>query len=130
MSHKVLKLLFIFVLFMKLKNHIALLFVIIFLGKLVTMDAKFLGVFLDSNGVTLVNKMCKKKSHLSNASEDVSTATLDQSLEMDFLCHTVFDHKIAQWGMVLSEVNFRQYQYTTPGLFSTPREKFYPPPKA
>ena len=115
---------------MKLKNYIALLFVIIFLGKLVTMDAKFLGAFLDSNGVTLVNKMCSKKPQLSNTSEDISTATLDQGLEMDFLCHTVFDHKIADWGMAISEDNFRQYKYMTPGLFSTPREKFYPPPKA
>lgn len=119
----------IFVLFMQLKNYIALLFVVIFLGKLVTMDAKFFGAFLDSSGVTLVNKMCSKKPLLSNAAEDISTATIDQGLEMDFLCHSVFDHQLADWGVALTEDNFRKYNYQTPGIFSTPREKFYPPPK-
>ena len=114
---------------MQLKNYIALLFVIIFLGKIVTVDAKFLDAFLDSSGVTLVNKRCSKKSLLSNATQDISTATVDQRLEMDFLCHTVFDHQLTDWDVALTLNNFRKYNYQTPGIFSTPREKFYPPPK-
>lgn len=113
---------------MQWKNYIALLFVVIFLGKMLTMDTKFFGAFLDSSGVTLVNKMCSKPQ-LSPAAEDISTVTLNQGLEMDFLCHTVFDHQIAEWTVSLTKDNFRKYTYQTPGIFSPPRDKFYPPPK-
>ena len=114
---------------MQFKNYIAILFVVIFLGKLVTMDANFFGVFLDSSGVTLVNRMCSKKPLLTVASDDISTAKVNQGLEMDFLCHTIFDHQLGEWVVALTEDNFRKHNYQTPGLFSTPREKFYPPPK-
>lgn len=93
------------------------------------MDAKFFSSFLDSSGMTLVNKLCHKKSLLNNNSKDISTATASQVFEIDFLCHTVFDHKIAEWVWRLPEGNFQKYNYQTPGIFSTPREKFYPPPK-
>lgn len=93
------------------------------------MDAKFFGAFLDSTGVTLVNKMCSKKQQFKSTSLDISTATVEQGLEMEFLCHTVFDHNIAEWVVALTEDNFRNYNYKAPGVFSTPRKKFYPPPK-
>lgn len=93
------------------------------------MDAKFFGVFHDSSEVTLVNKLCHKKSLFSNKAEKVDTASANQIFEFDYLCHTVFDHKIAEWIWIMPEDNFRKYNYQTPGIFSTPREKFYPPPK-
>ncbi|SDL32097.1 hypothetical protein SAMN04488034_103184 [Salinimicrobium catena] len=113
---------------MQLKNYIALTLVVIFLGKLLTMDAKFYGTFLESKGVTMVNKMCSKPQ-LKTAKEDIAPASLNQGLEMEFLCHTVFDQTIAEWAVALNEDNFREYSYQTPGLFRTPRDKFYPPPK-
>lgn len=129
MSHKLQSYIFIFVLFMQLKNHIALLLVVIFLGKLMTIDSKAFGAILDSSGVTMVNKMCSKKLLNNKTSKDLTTKTVNQSLEMDFLCHTVFDHNITEWIVTLTEDNFRKYNYQTPGNFSTLQEKFYPPPK-
>lgn len=124
------KLIFIFVTFVQLKNYIALLFVVVFLGRLATVDANFFGLFMESSGVTLVNKMCPKKQLLKSTSEKLSAASASQGFEMSFLCHTVFDQKIAAWNSVTTEDNFQQYIYQAPGIFSTPREKFYPPPKA
>ncbi|MFD0976000.1 hypothetical protein [Salinimicrobium gaetbulicola] len=114
---------------MQLKNHVALLLVVIFLGKLVTVDSKGFGALLDSSGMTLVNKMCSKKLPNNKTSEDLSTDTVIQGLEMDFLCHTAFDHNITEWGVTMTEDNFREYNYQTPGVFSSLQKKFYPPPK-
>ncbi|GAB2775830.1 hypothetical protein [Salinimicrobium soli] len=96
---------------------------------MITIDARLFSVFQNSSEVTLVNKLCHKKSVISNTAEKIATASAHQIFEFDYLCHTVFDHKIAEWVWVLQEDNFRKYNYQTPGIFSTPREKFYPPPK-
>lgn len=114
---------------MQFKRHIALLLVFIFLGKMLTVDAKFLGSLLNSTGVTLVNKNCHKKSLLSGNSDEVSTPDSRQVLKMDLLCHSAFDHSIAEWLAPPIEDNFLKYKYQTPGIFPTPPEKFYPPPK-
>lgn len=113
---------------MQLKNHIAILFVVIFLGKMLTMDSQF-GIFLEDSGVTVVNKTCYKKSDLQNASEELTTANVGHVLQVDFLCHTFFDHSIAEWTPALIENNFRNYKYQTPEIIPTHLEKLYPPPK-
>ena len=113
---------------MELKKHIAFILVVIFLGKMISIDAKLFGVLLDNTGISLVNKRCAKPK-LTPASEVISTASFDQGLEMDFLCHSVFDQNLAEWTVAVIEDNFREYSYQSPGLFPTPRDKFYPPPK-
>ena len=115
---------------MQLKNNIALLLLVIFLGKFSTVDAGFLEFFLHTSGVTLVNKTCPKKQLMKKASEAVSSAKADQELEMNFLCHTVFDQRITALQKSFTADNFQKYNYQAPEIFSTPREKFYPPPKA
>lgn len=113
---------------MQLKSYIATLLVVIFLGKMLTMDLQ-LGIFLEDSGVTVVNKTCYKKSALPNSSEELTTANFGQVLQVDFLCHTFFDHTIAEWTPTLPENNFRNYKYQTPEFFPTHLEKMYPPPK-
>jgi hypothetical protein len=112
------------------KNYIALFFVVVFLARLATVDTNSFELLLSSSGVTMVNKMCPKKQLLKNASEKLSPETAAQEVEMNFLCHTVFDHETTEWKIAMTGENFQQYTYQAPGIFSPPTEKFYPPPKA
>ncbi len=94
------------------------------------MDAKFLGMILNSSEVTLVNKLCPKKQLQTNSVEEYSTDSFTPSFEIDYLCHGVFDIQLQNSSEVIAENNFRQYTYRDPGNFSVPGDKFYPPPKA
>ncbi|MFD2519187.1 hypothetical protein ACFSTG_14860 [Salinimicrobium flavum] len=122
---------YIFAFFMELKNYIALMFVILFAGKVVTVDARIFMILMDSVGVSLVNDRCEKPlfSDQSDAT-DIAEAVMIPSLEMDFLCHTLFDLRIMEWPSGIAYMNFRQYTYQDPGIISSHHEKFYPPPKA
>ncbi|MGB7843459.1 MAG: hypothetical protein WBL21_11745 [Salinimicrobium sp.] len=93
------------------------------------MDFQFFGFYLEGSGVTVVNKTCPKKPQLNKTSEELSTAAVGRVLQVDFLCHTFFDHQVAEWVPTLPEDNFRKYQYQTPEIFPTHLEKLYPPPK-
>lgn len=118
-----------YLLLMGLKNYIAAFLVILFLGKMVTIDAKFLGVIFNASEVTLVNKMCYKK-HLHNHSPDVFTQTdIDSHFEYDYLCQVAFDFKPGEDVKTITENNFKEHNYRAPGTFSITRDKFYPPPK-
>lgn len=114
---------------MSVKNYISAFFILVFLGKLITMDAKIFSVILNSSEVTLVNKLCPKKQFQAEASKEFATANLASFFEYHHLCHTVFDIKISHTSEQLTENNFRRYNYKEPADLSTPGEKFYPPPR-
>lgn len=120
---------FTFVPFVQLKNYIALFFVVIFIGKLATIDSNFFELLMNSSEVTVVNKMCPKKQLLKNSSDKISISSKGEGIEMNFLCHSLFDHEIMGWESITAQNNFQTYSYRSPRIFSPPGDKFYPPPK-
>lgn len=115
---------------MQFKNYIAAFFVVVFLGKMISVDAKLLGMILDNSQVTLVNKLCPKKQLQMGSAEEFSADSFTSSFEVDYLCHVVFDMQLQDLSETIAENNFEKYTYRDPGSFSEPSDKFYPPPKA
>ena len=115
---------------MNVKNYISAFFILVFLGKMITMDAKIFSVLLDPSEVTVVNKLCPKKQFQAGASKEFAAANLASVFEYQHLCQTVFDIKISHTSEQPTENNFRRYNYKEPADLSTPGEKFYPPPRA
>lgn len=115
---------------MQFKNYIAAFLVIVFLGKMVSVDAKLLGMILDSSQVTLVSKLCPKKQLQANSAEEYSGDSFTPSFEVDYLCNVVFTIQLQDSSETIAENNFKKYKYRDPGNFSVPSDKFYPPPKA
>lgn len=115
---------------MNFKNYLAAFFIMVFLGKMVTIDARFLGIIFDTSEVMLVNKLCPKKQLHQDTSQKFATDNVTPSFEIDYLCNVVFDIQVDDSSEALPENNFKKYSYRAPGNFSIPGDKFYPPPKA
>jgi hypothetical protein len=115
---------------MQLKNYIAAVLLMIFLGKMISMDSKILGMIFESYEVTLVSNLCPKKQLQTNSVEEVSEDNLSLSFEIGYLCHAAYDIQLHDSSQALAENNFRKYFYHVPGNFSISGDKFYPPPKA
>lgn len=115
---------------MQFKKYIATFLVLIFLGKMISIDAKYLGVIFDSSEVTLVNKLCPKKQLQQDSTGQYKSDNFDSGFELNYLCHVAFDVQISDSPEAPVESNFRQYSYHAPGKFYAPGDKFYPPPRA
>lgn len=115
---------------MKLKQYIAFLFIIVFLGKFVTIDSRYYGVLLEGSDITIVNKTCPKKAIQKVSPSNFSEATAGYGLEMDFLCHVPVVLEFDEWQWNFKDTNFKEYNYQAPVFFSPLQEKVYPPPKA
>ena len=117
---------------MDIKSYIAVFLAVIFFGKLVMMDSKFLEGILDSNEVTYVNPFCEKnKSELSEAGVtlDLFPASTSQSIAIDSFCNAPFHFEIITWNHVHVQTMYQDYSYTSPDTPQIFRERFYPPPK-
>ncbi|WP_324719516.1 hypothetical protein [Salinimicrobium sp. HB62] len=112
------------------KTYIAIIFVLIFFGKLAFLDAKLPGLILDASGISLVNKLCPKKQIHTNSPTEFATDDVITGLEIGYLCNTALDIEISSSIIDHTETNYRKYSYQVPGKFSVPDDRFYPPPKA
>lgn len=115
---------------MQLKNYIALLFAVVFFGKLLMVDTNLFLILEKTEDITFLKPFCKKNKAGGEDKAMFTEAAMASSLTMDLLCQVPFDLKISEWPAPISNMNFREYAYIDPGQLSTPREKFYPPPKA
>lgn len=115
---------------MSLKPYIASLLVLVFLAKLLTVDAQLSNLMLESSGITMVKKACVYPKAADKTTTTLSTETKLQDLAFDYLCHSVFDLKVGNSPLRLAEDNFRVYPYQAPVHFPPHGDKFYPPPKA
>lgn len=117
---------------MTIKSYIAVFLALIFFGKLVVIDAKFLEVILDSTEVTYVNPFCEmNKIELSEAGvalDFLSTST-SQSVALDSFCNAPFQFEIITWNQLQVQALYQDYSYTSPDKPQIFRDRFYPPPK-
>ncbi|MCC8361308.1 hypothetical protein [Salinimicrobium sediminilitoris] len=114
---------------MGFKNYIAAFFVLLFLGKMVSIDAKLLGIIYSASEVTLVNNMCPKQQLDNDSPDEFAQADLESHFEFDYLCQVAFDFKPDEEVNTVTHNNFKKHSYRAPGIFSISRDKFYPPPK-
>ena len=114
---------------MGFKNYIAAFLVFLFLGKMVSIDAKLLGIILNASEVTLVNKMCPKQQLDKDSPDEFAQADLESHFEFDYLCQMAFDFKPDEEVNTVTHNNFKKHTYRTPEIFSISYDKFYPPPK-
>ncbi|UZH54962.1 hypothetical protein JRG66_13485 [Salinimicrobium tongyeongense] len=114
---------------MGFKNFIAAFLILLFLGKIVSIDAKFIGVILEASEVTLVNKMCLKQQLTEGSHSEFTHADITSHVELDYLCHVSFDFRPEEEFKTLTAKHFKENSYHPPEIFPISRDKFYPPPK-
>ena len=115
---------------MKPKNFIALFFALLFLTKLVSVDARAYSLLLESSGISLVNKFCEKEKFIDASDQQLLQQAEQQlSLELDFLCHAPVQFSLFEWQPMIAEDNFRKHTYNNPGLIQVYSDRLYPPPR-
>lgn len=117
---------------MDLKPYIAIFFTVIFFGKFLMLDAKFLEGILESQELAYVNPSCEKDYININELEtpqDFLPDSIIQSISIDSFCNAPFHFEIAPWTYAKIQEVFQPYSYTFPGTPQIFRDSFYPPPK-
>lgn len=117
---------------MKIKPYIAIFFTLVFLGKFLMLDSKFLGSIMETENITWVNSYCENNP--LNSSEEDKTADFDQApnvlvINADAICNSPFNFSNLNWPAPQAEPNFQYYDYRNPSVSSLYHDKFYPPPK-
>ena len=117
---------------MDLKPYIAIFFTIVFFGKFLMLDAKFLERILDSYEVAYVNPFCdKNKIEVNNGEmpQDLLPESTSQSIAIDSFCNAPFHFEIVTWTHIKDQALYQHYSYIFPGTPQIFRDSFYPPPK-
>ncbi|MEP6263080.1 MAG: hypothetical protein ABJ092_15995 [Gillisia sp.] len=117
---------------MDTKSYIAVFFALIFFGKFLMLDAKFLEGILDSNEIAYVNPFCEKNNTEVSESgifQDLLPESKTQSISIDNFCNAPFHFEIVTWEHMFEQPTFQFYSYTTPGTPQIFQDRFYPPPK-
>ena len=117
---------------MDLKPYIAIFFTVIFFGKFLLLDAKFLEGILDSNEVAYVNPFCEKnktEAKESGITQDLLPESKTRSFAIDSFCNAPFHFETITWQHVKVQAMYQDYSYTSPGIPQIFRDSFYPPPK-
>lgn len=116
---------------MKPKAYIAVFLAILFMGKVVSVDAKAYSILLQSNGISLVNQYCQYGDFMdsSEQKQDLQEAQQHLSLHMDFLCNTPVQLSVVEWKSMVKPAVFKKYGYLTPGTPIVHTDRFYPPPR-
>lgn len=117
---------------MKINSYIAVFFTLVFLGKFLMLDSKFLGSIMETENIAWVNSFCENNPF--NSSEEDKAADLEQAsnilvLNADAICNAPFDFFDQKWQEPQPESNFQHYNYRNPSVTSAHPYKFYPPPK-
>ncbi|PKP13806.1 MAG: hypothetical protein CVU08_03505 [Bacteroidetes bacterium HGW-Bacteroidetes-3] len=116
---------------MQVKSFIAIIFVMIFSGKLVTIDSKLLGVIFNSEEIILVNPFCEK--NISKISQDklrFNQASSINNISVHVICASPFQFEVHKSLISQTKPYYHEYNYQTQSIISAYRDKFYPPPKA
>ncbi len=117
---------------MNLKSYIAIFFTVVFFGKSLMIDTRFLVSILDSEEIAYVNPFCKKKTadvFENGSTQEITPASKVLIIPIDSYCNAPFQFQLSGWTFLDAKTNYQDYNYTSPKFFETFRDKFYPPPK-
>lgn len=118
---------------MKPKTYISLLLLVLFVGKVLSVDARGFTLFLENEEISLINKICKR-GHLQDASdlEQDQHVQNDENrtvLEVDFLCQTPVQLKETSVEFLAISENYKSHFYVDAGPPNIHSDRFYPPPR-
>lgn len=116
---------------MRTESYIAIFFVLILSGKLITIDSKLLGVIFNSEEIILVNPFCEKnipKTPQDKLSFDQASSA--NNISVHVICASPFQFDVNNSLMAYTKPNYHEFNYQTQSIISAYRDKFYPPPKA
>lgn len=115
---------------MQIKSYIAIFFVAVFLGKFITIDSKFLGVFVDSEEITIVNPFCKKlQPNTLKEIQNFEEASLFNNIAVHVICASPFQFEIYNESIAFAAPNYQKPNYQNQSIISNYLDKFYLPPK-
>lgn len=118
---------------MILNSHIAVFFALVFFGKFLVVDSKFLTSFLEPEEVVYINPFCKEL-HGEIFLEDSTEKTYFEDgwaagITIDSFCNAPFQFEIFSWEQrnLWEELPF--CTSPTPSLSGRVQGRFYPPPQ-
>ncbi len=112
-------------------NYIGCLLLIVFIGKLISVDAKFIEFASESNFISHVNPNCKKlQFKITKSFSEYSSENPDATHTINYLCSAPYNLDLFAWeDLIIS--NYQQRISYRAATFSLDHsKKLYPPPKA
>lgn len=113
---------------MQIKFYIAIFFVAVFFGKLIT-DSKLLGVIFDSDKIAFVNPFCEKYELSKEDALSFAETSKSNKITVNVICASAFQFEIDNYLLYVSRPNYQKQSFRTQSIVSNYRDKFYQPPK-
>ncbi len=112
------------------KQYIAIILVMVFSGKLITIDADFFSFIMGTNKVLLLNPICeKKKNSFKETGESFKTSTPIQILKLGRTCSNNYQFSSEKQIPEVLHSEYKRFSYTTHLFVNIHLRKLYPPPK-
>jgi hypothetical protein len=115
---------------MKIKIYIAAFFIIIFIGKLITIDSNIFGLIFKGNEITFADPFCP--NHKLKPAKEINSfhkySTLNK-IKIDIFCNVIYPVNFFQISTILKKYNYKKVNYFSFLVNSLYSFKFYPPPK-
>ncbi len=112
------------------KQYIAIFLVIIFSGKLITVDSDLFSFILNNNQIILLNPLCERKNNnLQKNGDNFETSSPIQLLKLARICSNNYQFTDEIEISEIRDQNLREFVYVRPLVLSVHPRKLYPPPK-
>ena len=112
------------------KQYIAIVLLMVFSGKLVTVDSDIIGLMLKTDQVVLLNPFCEKKNNSLNKTVDnIETSSPIQILKLARICSNNYQYTEEIEIPETRDLDFTKFVYIRPLVIIIHPGKLYPPPK-
>ncbi len=112
------------------KQYIAIVLMMVFSGKLITVDSDIIGLILKTDEVVLLNPFCEKKNNSLNKTVDnIETSSPIQILKLARICSNNYQFTEEIEIPETRDLDFTKFVYIRPLVISIHPGKLYPPPK-
>ncbi|WP_034921819.1 hypothetical protein [Gillisia sp. CAL575] len=115
---------------MRHKNYIGFILLIVFIGKLISIDAKFIEFATETNFVSHINPHCKKiKPPSTNTTTQFTILNSDINHTFQYVCATPYNLEISNWDNLFQPKYLQKIDYKISTIPSDYFNNQYPPPK-
>ncbi|MCM4156470.1 hypothetical protein DHD80_10700 [Gramella sp. AN32] len=112
------------------KEYIAIFLVMVFSGKLITVDTDILSFILEANQVVLLNPFCEKKSNnIKETGDHFKTSSPVQILKLARTCSNNYQLISGKEIPIVFPSDYKQFVYKKLRINNNYSRKLYPPPK-
>lgn len=111
------------------KSCTSILFLLIFSGKVLALDAALPVIALNSLEVKLVKPYCKKKQGNHFGLEHIQKSHPKKIQILNIHCNPVSYNELPVKSVLPAPSNYKDYTYKDPSISSVFISKFHPPPK-